>query len=312
MKKILRELLAYSLIFALGACASKPAAPEPGEKHPVPTQPGKPADVPSAEAPRRPIVEKPHIALVLGGAGVASFATVGLLKKLNEEGIVVDFIVATGWPAVFALGYGFLRSVHDVEWFAMRLQEKDFEKAGFFESLKDVRADKVPELFQSSFKQKDLSEAKVPIIVSAANTDLGDPESYDRGDWREPLLRTLAIPGLYRPFPKTPAGPWLQSLRGMDVEEAIRRNADTVVAVQMYADYFNGASRDGAADKAFRDAYVNQLRQSLKKDAKLAQINGEIVLSKAPGDFAAKRSAILAGMKEGLRIAKALLKEKRP
>jgi hypothetical protein len=67
-------------------------------------------------------VKKPGITLVLGGAGVASFATVGLLKRLKNEGIKIEMIVASGWPAVFALGNGFMKSVHDLEWFAMRLQ----------------------------------------------------------------------------------------------------------------------------------------------------------------------------------------------
>ena len=86
--------------------------------------------------PAKPHIEKRKITLVLGGAGVASFATVGLLKRFYEEGIEVESIITTGWPTLFALANGFLKSVHDLEWFAMRLQEKDFYKASIFDPSK--------------------------------------------------------------------------------------------------------------------------------------------------------------------------------
>ena len=71
---------------------------------------------------------------------LASFATVGLLKRFHQEGVKIDFIVATGWPALFALGEGFLKSVHDLEWFAMRLKANEFFGTGLFDFSKDFSA----------------------------------------------------------------------------------------------------------------------------------------------------------------------------
>jgi len=293
------------------ACASTPPHETPQVQGPPPP-PGEvtappPQTQPTPEPGARR-TERPRITLVVGGAGVASFATVGVLKRLHEEGVSVDMIVATGWPALFALGYGFLKSLHDLEWFAMRLQEKDFYRAGLFDANKEFAAhDQLSEVIQRSFKQRDLGETRIPVIISSTNTDLGDPEAYDRGDWREPLLKTMSVPGFYRPYPKGDSA-WIQSLQGMDVEEALRRGNRTVVAVEMYGDYFSHVARQKAdsSDSVFRRLYIGQMRKSIRRQLKLAQVVGEVSLAKGSGDFSAKRNAILAGYREGAKLARAL------
>lgn len=250
------------------------------------------------------------VALVLGGAGVASFATVGILKRLKEEGVRIDFIVTTGWPTLFALGYGFLKSVHDLEWFAMRLQERDFYSVGFFQKGQDFADhDKLSKLIQGAFKQTDMNESKVPLIISAANTDLGEPEIFERGDWKAPLLMTMSVPGIFRPYTSdVEDSGWINSLTGIDVDEAHRRGADVVIAIEMYDDYFDlvrtGGGKKTESDALFRRLYLTHLRKDLAKQMKGATYQGKIRLGKSPIDYAQKRLAILAGYKEAARIAK--------
>lgn len=315
-----------AVLWLVGAgCAHRAPQPEapPGTTLPgttgtnptVPVEPGKPGETPPVTVGPRPF-EKPHVALVLGGAGVASFATVGLLKRFAEEGIVIDYIITTGWPTLFALANGFMGSVHDVEWFAMRLGEKDFYKTGLFDNNKDYQAqDRLSSLIEGSFRAHDLAEAKVQVLISAANTELGEPQTYERGDWKEPLLKTMSVPGIYRPYPnKGNDTQWVQSLSGIDVDEAIRRGAKTIVAVQMYNDYFGNvgnAKRDNS-DRVFRQLYLAQIKKSIKKEMKLATITSEITLGKPPGDFAAKRQAILAGYREGAKIARLVQAQPQP
>lgn len=302
------------ILVGLSACAHKKPAYGP---HPPPwiqegTAPQ--AELPPGIAPTenneaaRHSGERPRIALVIGGAGVASFATVGLLKRLREEGIEIELIVTTGWPTLFSLGYGFLRSVHDLEWFAMRLQEKDFYKAGILDRNDYASHEKLSSLIENSFAQKTLGETKIPIVISAANTEFGDPEIYSRGEWKEPFLKTMSVPGIYRPYPKGSDQEWIHSLQGLDVGEALQQGARTIVAVQMYNDYFAflKTSKKDPSQKMFRQLYLAQLNKSLRQEMKQAQVTGEITLHRSPTDFTAKRAAILAGYKEGARIAKLL------
>lgn len=312
-------------------CASQQPKPGPtptptydpsANSTPVPSPTPVPGDPSVTAPPLEPLPpeearrEAPAVALVLGGAGISSFATVGLLKRFYEEGIKVNLIVATGWPALFSVAYGFVPtlkdkpdvpSVHELDWFASKLQDKDFYSVGIFESEKDfAEHDKLTQMLSKSFKQRDLSEATIPIVISAANTELGEPEIFDRGEWRVPLLKTMSVPGIYRSYPANEENGWINSLSGIDVDEAIRRQATVVVAVQMYDDYFESVkkARKDSSDKLFRKLYLTRLKADLNKQMKQAQVTGKIVLNRPPNDFSQKRAAILAGYKEGVRLGR--------
>jgi predicted acylesterase/phospholipase RssA len=309
----------------LVGCVSKPDRTAGPTEHPraIPVYPvpigppetpgGQPQEMPATSestqaVPGVPIegpAEPQRIALVLGGAGVASFATVGLLKRFQEEGVAIDFIITTGWPTLFTLGYGFTKSVHDLEWFASRLKEKDFHSASIFRKGESSVEDRLGGIIGSTFRQASLDESKIPVVISATNTELGDSDVYERGDWKEPLLKTMSVPGIYRPLVSPGGNEWVQSLRGLDVEEASRRGARVIIAVDMYGDYlesFKGKKEGGV----FRKIYSTELRKKIAKELKTATFSGKITLGKPPGDFAARRAAILAGYKEGTRLVKEL------
>jgi NTE family protein len=306
--------LVVSLAITAG-CASKPVnetplvgppAPKPVESVPLPTD--EPV-TPKEDAPTRPL-EKRKITLVLGGAGVASFATVGLLKRLREENIEVESIVATGWPALFAVGYGFTRSIHDLEWFAMRVQEKDLFRSSFWDLRRqEANQEQLQEFLAKAFGQRDLEESTVPVVIAVTNTETAQPVAYDRGEWREPVLKTMAVPGIFRPYPQEGGREYIASLRGLDVDEALRRGAQIVVAVEMYDDYLKELGKDlnrgqMGGEKTFRQLYLTQLRTSLKRELELANDSGSVRLGKPPVDLQAKRAAIQAGYNEGKRLAR--------
>jgi predicted acylesterase/phospholipase RssA len=292
------------------ACATPPASTteKPWESNATST-PVKPPDRVVPEYPKtvgesQAVKERPKITLVLGGAGVASFATIGILKRLHEARLRPDLIVCTGWPSLFVLAYGFFPSIHEAEWFASRLTEKDFYKASLFDFEKGYAShEKLSKLVENAFKQREIQAASVPIVISTTNTEFADSEIFDRGDWREPLLRTMSVPGLFRPYPSDADRPSISSLQGLDIDEAVRRGAGIVVAVYMYDDYLRMMSKSGKnADALFRKIYQAQLRKGLGLQLARAQIRASIEIFKDPNDFSARRSAILVGYKEAARL----------
>lgn len=264
---------------------------------------------PPIEMPK-PRGDRKRVTLVLGGAGVASFATVGILKRLQEESIDVELIVTTGWPTLFALARGFMGSIHDVEWFAMRLNEKDFTKLSDFDvSQKDAEKESVSKLIQRNFKDKEISDSKIPILVSTKNTQGEQSEVYDRGEWKTPLLRTMSVPGIFRKFPKS-ADSWLTTVQGLDISEAQKRGGKIIVTVEMYQDYlvFLKTGKKDFTEGSTRKLYLKSLEQNLANELKHSEINGHIELNSSPINFSQKRMAILAGYREGARLAKAIRK----
>jgi hypothetical protein len=311
----------FSLL--VGGCASKQRSGPPDLYLPQgqtgsPVHPGAPEDptahlqtpppfsaVESGEGPKH---EVPRMALVLGGAGVSSFATVGLLKRFHEEGIKFDFVVATGWPALFSLGGSVMNSIHDVEWFAMRLQEKDLSSLASCTRNDDVGSGHISSLIENTFQGKNLSQANPPLTIAANNTDVGPQEVTDSGDWRAALVKTMAVPGIYRDYPDADAIGTVGTTMGIDVDEALRRGAKIVVAIEMYDDYLAHTRKEKKVegDKAVRKLFISRLESGVAAQMSKATVTGRIVLGKEPDNLAAKRAAIVAGYKEGARIARQL------
>jgi predicted acylesterase/phospholipase RssA len=298
------------LVFLLGLTLSFGCASRGGTKPtPAAIDAGSPPVATSESSGLGRYSNSNRLTLVLGGAGVASFATVGLLKKLQEEGFEIELIVATGLPALFSLAAGYLKSVHDVEWFATRLSEKDLQRV----SSVDFRHEMDPSealkgLILSSFGQTLLNQSRVPVVLAATNSDLGEPDVFSSGDWKEPLLRTLSVPGLYRKFPNDRPVSWVDSLLGLDAREAVRRGASNVVVVSMYDDFLSwSVDKSRKPDELpGRRAYAAQIQKTLNEAKRFSVLFGSISLKRLPLDFSAKRAAILAGYREGARLSKQL------
>lgn len=291
-----RLLLSLVLISFLSGCVSRRPAPEPGPQPETPSLTGSPADAAGL----------PSITLVVGGAGVASFATVGLLRKLHEEGVRIDAIFATGWPALFATAYGMLKSVHDLEWFSMRLKEEDFFPTGIFDSGKNFFPhDKISELTEKAFGNRALNQGKVPLFLQASDTGSPAFESAYLGAWKTPLLKSISVPGTFRPYPSDGHGlGWISSTAGLDIAEASKRGSKLIVAVSMYEDYLQtlGDIRREDAETVFRLAFATQLSKNIKQNMALATIGRNVFFGKSPKDFSMRRQALQAGASEALKI----------
>jgi hypothetical protein len=262
----------------------------------------------SADSGERVESKRPGITLVLGGAGVASFATVGILKRLKKEGVKVDLIVASGWPALFSLGYGFLKSVHDLEWFAMRLQDADFSKACKLGDSDDQG--EVSKLIESFFKKADLRETRIPLVIVSDNTEREQEGAFDSGDWRKPLVKTMAMPGLYRPFPKeSSSAKTAFDLQALAITEAKKRSHSLIFAVEMYSDYleFFKVAKEDVKKPTIRSIYLASLRKSIREEQKQASGAFSVELHSSPLDYSKKRAAILAGSTVAGSIIKKLV-----
>lgn len=317
MKQYLTLILIAFLLVACQSRRPRPVAPPLMEPRPSdqvsrptpvdPIQLPPPADSTVAPPPEEALPSHTRgVVIVAGGAGVSSFALIGILKRFQMERIKVEAIVATGWPAVVALGYGFLKSIHDVEWMASRVSESDLQAAGNFEDDKKLlNTARFPRIFESNFGSKEINQSKIPLVIAAVNTDLGKPDSYDRGDWRYPLGKTLSIPGIYRAPPTEEID--LKDLQAVEVREAIRRGK-TVLVLNFYEDFFSAVdqSKRKLDSTAFMKAYVKQLKGDLAEQSKQATLVGKVTLGKDFDDLTNKRLAIVLGFKEGMRLAKEL------
>jgi hypothetical protein len=201
MKLFKNSFLVFGLLFilTLPGCALFQSKAEPANETVASNPSTETINQAPSQSPFKSSRSRKKITLVLGGVGVASFGTIGVLKRLQEEGIDIELLVTSGWPTLFGLASGFMNSIHDLEWFAMRLKETDFEKLSSFDSSqKDAEKEKVSPLIENTFKNRELKDSKIPIIIATSHIAGRNSETYDRGEWKTPLLRTMSVPGVKR------------------------------------------------------------------------------------------------------------------
>lgn len=321
MKSSYFKVLVLSGMLLLSACASKRTRPgvppliepRPSDQvsRPVPTDPihlPPPPDSTSAIPDENAESHSSGVVIVAGGAGVASFGLIGILKRFKEERIKVDGIVATGWPTIVALGNGYLKSIHDVEWLASRLTESDLQGAGsFVDDKKLLDTGRFPKIFERDFGSREINESRTPLVIAAVNTDVGKPDSYDRGGWRYPFGKTMSIPGIYRDAPDDLSDSEMKDLQAIDIREASRRSK-VILVLNFYEDFFSAVeqSKRKLAATAFMKSYVKHLKKDFSEQAKEASLVGKVTLNKDFDNLANLRLAIVTGYQEGKRLAKEL------
>jgi len=257
-------------------------------------------------APLKPKKEMKRFGIVLGGVGVSSFASIGIFKKISEERLKPDYIVATGWPAIFALAYAYMPSIHDLEWFAMRIKPSELEDLS--RAAMDQKYDaKIPSTWGLSLEEKVLHNAKFPLVLSIQHAFWENPEVVSSGSSKEALIRSILFPGLFKI--KIPPGNITNDkgqLHPLDVEEARRRSEGVPLSFSMYSDYLGwlGANRYFNEPWVENWAKATETRlETLKQEPLLVS---HIRMGVPTEDLSLRRAAILAGYREATEMFKKL------
>ncbi len=305
-----KVFICLTIVLVFVSCAVKKVKHTQSPK-PSPIKEEAPVVIPIPHETPLP-VQQLSATLVLGGGGVASFATVGVLKKFEEEKIRINSLIVTGWPAIFAVIYGFTGSSYDTEWFAMKLKKEDFLSGGFLSSFNfDFPTPKrIGELVSELVKKSDLRQSDIAVILTYTHTSNGNFEYISRGHWLDPLLKSVSLPGVYGPYPPKSYFAGISSLNGLDVGYALSRGSERVVSIDMYGDFIESELRDRLKSnkELFKKAFFLSLRKSISSEAAKSHFHSRITLNKSPFDFSAKRIAIVAGYGEADNIIKKLKK----
>lgn len=183
-------------------------------------------------------------ALVLGGGGTLGAVQVGFVRRLDELGIPIDFVVGTSVGALNAAyvafhdepGHNCLEEI----WSGLKTQRlyrrNPFVAArtliGSRMSLYDNGL--VRRLVREHLHRDDFSAARIPLFVTATNLCTGSREILGDGPILPAVLASAAIPGL---FPPIRIGADLYADGGitasLDIAAAIELGASTVLAIDL-------------------------------------------------------------------------------
>ncbi|MDR0668252.1 MAG: patatin-like phospholipase family protein [Prevotellaceae bacterium] len=136
--------------------------------------------------------------LVLSGGGAWGFAHIGLIRALEERGIVPDIIAGTSIGAIigacYADGYASNELLQIVEHVHMsRLATIHLPTKGLLELTWPEK------LLQSILRAKTFEALKTPLVVAATNLSKGEIVHFRTGLLIEKVIASASVPVIFTP-----------------------------------------------------------------------------------------------------------------
>lgn len=186
----MNSLLGLNIAFLLAACSNT-------SEKPLPLMGEYLEDIDIAYQPE---MEKPKLALVLGGGGIRGFAHIGVLKALEEAHIKPDIIVGTSVGAVVGAAFASGLNAREIELIAQKLVLK--ELIDFTLSSNGImRGNRIVEWIGQITLNNPVET--FPIQYAAVATDLKSMKGVllRKGAPGRIVQASTAVPGLTVPVP---------------------------------------------------------------------------------------------------------------
>lgn len=209
-----RTLLAASLAWLAGCATVAPSKSNP----------------PVAATPH-----KPKIALALGGGAARGFAHIGVIKMLESQGIVADYVVGTSAGAVVGSLYASGHDAYAMQKIAQQLDETIFADwtlggRGF------LKGEALQGFVNQHLRNRPLEGLNKPFAAVATDLKSGERVVFRTGDSGLAVRASAAVPGVFQPTQfggKSYVDGGLSS--PIPVQAAREMGADFVIAVDISA-----------------------------------------------------------------------------
>ena len=158
----------------------------------------KPAATAPAPTPAPVAVRKPKIGLALGGGAARGFAHIGVIKMLESQGIVADYVVGTSAGAVVGSLYAGGYDAFAMQKIAVQLDEKIFADwtlggRGF------LKGEALQEFINQHLNMRPLERLNKPFAVVATDLNTGERVVFRTGDSGLAVRASAAVPGVFQP-----------------------------------------------------------------------------------------------------------------
>jgi len=178
---------------------------------------------------------KPKIGLALGGGAARGFAHIGVIKMLESQGIVADYVVGTSAGAVVGSLYAAGHDAFAMQKIAQQLDEKIFADwtlsgRGF------LKGEALQDFINQHLNKRPLEKLGKPFAAVATDLNTGERIVFRTGDSGLAVRASAAVPGVFQPTQfrgKTYVDGGLSS--PIPVQAAREMGADFVIAVDISA-----------------------------------------------------------------------------
>ncbi|MGF7396073.1 patatin-like phospholipase family protein [Thermoanaerobacterium thermosaccharolyticum] len=143
---------------------------------------------------------RPKVGLILGGGAARGYAHPGVLKKLEEKNIPIDFIIGTSIGALIGAIYAsgndlekIIKDVRDINFLKLiKMLDLNIPQRGF------IKGDKI-EKFLSSYMKKDFDELKIPLYAIATDIKQGREIIFSKGSVIKAVRASISILVVFEP-----------------------------------------------------------------------------------------------------------------
>ena len=271
----------------LGACALKAPAPVVA-----------PAAPPVAAAPK----PKPKIALALGGGAARGFAHIGVIKILEQNGIVPDFIVGTSAGSLVGALYAGGFDGFALQRLALTMDEgvlADWSISGITKGV--LKGELLEAYVNDRLQGRAIEKLAKPLGVVATDLATGEAVVFRAGNTGIAVHASSAVPGAFRPV-RIAGREYVDGglTHPVPVRAARAMGADIVIAVDVSQNPRNSRPDDIAS-------ILLQTFAIMGRSISRAELTGaDIVIrpqaTSSGTDFAARHEVILEGERAALAV----------
>jgi NTE family protein len=142
------------------------------------------------------------VGLVLGGGGARTFAHLGILKVLREEGIPIDIIAGTSMGAFIGALHIMGKSLEEIlEIARMHWKKLNSPVSWTLPRIAFIKGKRIRTIVHEIFGDILIEDLPLPFFCVAGDLVSGQEVVIGQGKLYEAILATGALPGFFEPVP---------------------------------------------------------------------------------------------------------------
>lgn len=141
------------------------------------------------------------IGLALGSGGIRGLAHIGVIKKLLENNIPIDYIAGSSIGAWVGAHYALFQDIEKLEEYTVERKKEKF--LSFLEpTLKGglIKGNKIEELLNEWLNNADFENTKIPLSIIATDLIKGETIIFKNGKLATAVRASMSVPTLFKPL----------------------------------------------------------------------------------------------------------------
>ncbi|MFA6073407.1 MAG: patatin-like phospholipase family protein [Candidatus Woesearchaeota archaeon] len=139
------------------------------------------------------------IGLVLSGGATHGFAQIGVIKILEEQGIILDLIVGCSVGSLVGVSLSSGKKMEEIE--KLMLKESIFTFLTPSMGTQGlIKSEKIVTFLLKNINVTTFEDLKIKLIVNSTNLKNGEEIVFEKGPLLPALSASISIPGIFTPI----------------------------------------------------------------------------------------------------------------